>query len=68
MTADREKFSRLILRNINIDSSGCWMWTERVDRDGYGVISVNRKNKQAHRAAWVLLNGEQRRLTGGRGE
>jgi hypothetical protein len=36
----------------------CWMWIGSRSPDGYGRISVNRKNKNAHRIAWELVYGK----------
>jgi hypothetical protein len=33
---------------------GCWLWTDALDRDGYGHISGVR----AHRQSWKLFRGE----------
>lgn len=38
-------------------SSGCWEWTSYTNSDGYGLISVNRRNALAHRVSWELANG-----------
>lgn len=35
----------------------CWLWTACVDKDGYGMIRVDRKNKRAHRLAYELTIG-----------
>lgn len=35
----------------------CWLWTGRLDKDGYGVISVGRRPVRAHRFAYELLVG-----------
>lgn len=42
-----------------VDASGdCWLWTKRVDRDGYGGFALTHaKNRRAHRIAWRLLIG-----------
>ena len=38
-------------------SDGCWLWTGRVDRKGYGVFSVSRQLVlRAHRFSWGLAN------------
>jgi hypothetical protein len=34
--------------------SGCWIWTGRVDRDGYGTARIDGKNRVVHR--WVYEN------------
>lgn len=32
---------------------GCWVWTGKTDKDGYGVY----RGRSAHRVAWELVNG-----------
>lgn len=39
-----------------VKGDGCWVWTGRKDRDGYGVVRVNGIRK-AHRVSWFLENG-----------
>lgn len=34
--------------------SGCINWTGHTDKDGYGILTFNRKNVKAHRHAWLL--------------
>ena len=36
---------------------GCWIWTGRPDRDGYGTLWGRTGPRQAHRAAYVELVG-----------
>ncbi len=37
---------------------GCWLWTGRVDRTGYGVFSISRSTiVRAQRQSWVLHHG-----------
>jgi hypothetical protein len=44
---------------ISVDSeSGCWLWTGRLNSDGYGMTSLNNKNIGAHRAVMLLLSGK----------
>lgn len=41
-------------------SDGCWLWTARVDRHGYGRFrpgGADTNEIQAQRVAWVLANG-----------
>lgn len=41
-----------------VDTSGdCWLWTGTGRGNGYGGLSVNGKNRSAHRIAWELTNG-----------
>jgi hypothetical protein len=35
----------------------CWPWTGRKDRDGYGVLYFEGKERRAHRVAFYLTNG-----------
>lgn len=37
---------------------GCWNWTARLDKDGYGSIKHNHKVLRAHRVSWQLFRGE----------
>lgn len=41
--------------------SGCWQWTGRLDRYGYGMVTVKladrRRTTGAHRASWVVNRG-----------
>ena len=48
--------SERFLQKYRVDlAAGCWLWTDHVDEDGYGIIWVGGKKriKRAHR---VLLN------------
>lgn len=36
----------------------CWNWVARVDKDGYGVFSLNRKNVRAHRYSYEEYKGK----------
>lgn len=39
--------------------SGCWLWSGKVDRHGYGQLMVNGEpDRMAHRVSWTLHNGE----------
>lgn len=44
-----------------VDKSGgpnaCWRWTGALGRNGYGYISVNGKDRTAHRVGWEIENG-----------
>lgn len=45
-------------RTIRDSVTGCLCWTGKVDRDGYGRVSVKRRGWRAHRLAWVAVFGE----------
>jgi len=36
----------------------CWIWTGAVGRDGYGVMTVGRRQMRAHRASYQAFNGD----------
>lgn len=55
---DRKPIGDRIKENITIcPEKGCWLWNLRLDKDGYGQISVNCKTKHAHRVAYEALKG-----------
>lgn len=40
----------------------CWIWTGSTDRQGYGMIVLGGKRTlKAHRAMWVIYNGDLKR-------
>lgn len=48
----------LVLDNVSPEPmTGCWLWTGRVNKDGYGVTSLKGKHYMAHRLAWQELRG-----------
>lgn len=52
-TPEHERFmSKITKRN------GCWLWEGPLDRDGYGMFYLRRRNRRAHRVGWFLLRGE----------
>lgn len=36
----------------------CWMWQAATNKDGYGIFTVGRSAKRAHRIAWALTYGQ----------
>lgn len=43
----------------NVDKSGdCWTWTGATSGNGYGAIRYQGRQIGAHRAAWILTNGD----------
>jgi hypothetical protein len=52
-----------ISARIQEGDSGCWLWTSRIDRTGYGVLDVRKIEGgwvtiRAHRAAWMAYRGD----------
>jgi len=39
------------------EATGCFKFTRRCDKDGYGQISHNSKTRPVHRVMWELKNG-----------
>lgn len=48
----------LILARIIVDDSGCWRWSGRLSRDGYGTFSHGGTVWQAHRLSYIAFRGE----------
>jgi hypothetical protein len=40
------------------EETGCWMWTASVNTNGYGQFRYQGRPWQAHRASWLLHNGD----------
>ena len=52
--------SERFLQKYRVDlATGCWLWTDHVDEDGYGIIWVGgkKRTKRAHRVS-LELRGE----------
>lgn len=41
-----------------VDGSGCHIWQGPLDRDGYGMFYLRRRNRRAHRVGWFSTRGE----------
>lgn len=47
-----------IYNNITFEpNTGCWLWTARVGRKGYGVLIFDGKYQRAHRLSYHLHKG-----------
>lgn len=42
---------------FTVDPAGCWVWSARIDRHGYGVWSVNGRTLGAHRVMYERFHG-----------
>ena len=38
--------------------NGCWIWNGHKDNDGYGIITVSKQNKKAHRISYQIHKGD----------
>ena len=43
---------------FQIMESGCWEWNGGFFKTGYGQFKLNKSSELAHRASWILHNGE----------
>lgn len=46
-----------LLSRVTKTASGCWEWSGRRFRDGYGEFNLGLRRTVAHRAAWELMKG-----------
>lgn len=54
--ASRERF----LEKVSVSADGCWVWTAKIHKDGYGQIKVGGrygKTLAAHRVSWMMFRG-----------
>jgi len=59
MAPPRRPLHERIRENVEIDpKTRCWHWTGSKTRDGYGVLTVGRKQKRAHRISYVVFIGQ----------
>lgn len=50
---DRKPITDRIKEAVDIcPTTDCWLWKQRVDKDGYGQVSLHQKTKHAHRVAY----------------
>lgn len=58
LTAEERFWSYVDRDNVQ----GCWLWKNKLDKDGYGRFKVEiegvKKNWFSHRFSWYLTNGE----------
>ena len=48
---------KLLSQLVFDPESQCLLWTGRLDRDGYGRITVERRDRPVHRVVWEVLEG-----------
>lgn len=46
-----------VFKHVSITESGCWEWTGRRGRGGYGRYEIKDRLYVAHRVAWAVRNG-----------
>jgi hypothetical protein len=52
-----EKDKARFFSKVRAVQSGCLEFTGAIDRGGYGLMSVNRRMRRAHRIAYVIAHG-----------
>lgn len=56
MARPRQPITDRILASAKVED-GCWIWQGSKTRDGYGVLTVGRKQKRAHRVSYAAFIG-----------
>lgn len=47
-----------LLGRLIIDPSGCLLWTGKINHDGYGCITIGRRQQMVHRVMYQMFVGE----------
>lgn len=42
----------------HITETGCWIWLAGLDKNGYGILGIDRKTTKAHRFSWAFHFGD----------
>jgi hypothetical protein len=56
-TRKKEPLLDRFMRYVDIRPNGCWLWTGALHPQGYGMLSVDGKNRKAHHVALYLRDG-----------
>lgn len=54
-----EHIARFFKRIAIAEDSQCWNWNLHINKDGYGIFTVEQNAYLSHRYMYELLNGEQ---------
>ena len=54
----RPPLERLYAKSVRVPETGCRLWTGAIDLHGYGLFYLDGKLMGAHRAAFILDNGQ----------
>jgi hypothetical protein len=41
-----------------IPDAGCWIWSGKMNPNGYGAMKISGKQYGSHRLAWMLVHGD----------
>lgn len=55
---DRKVMERFVDKVDIKGDDECWEWLGGIDKDGYGKFKINGKDIRAHRASWLIHDGE----------
>lgn len=55
---DRTPLPERFWKYVSKTPDGCWLWVGRTGRNGYGQISIKRKETLAHRYSYFLAHGQ----------
>lgn len=50
--------ARIENKIIRITESGCWIWMDALDHNGYGYFHVDGKTRKTHRVSYEVFVGE----------
>lgn len=50
--------NRIFANSIPVTETGCWLWLLAVDKDGYGLITIDGKSKRVHRLSYEIFKGD----------
>jgi hypothetical protein len=54
----KRQLKERFLDKIRVAESGCHEWCSTMRKDGYGKFWLDGQTVQAHRAAWIVFQGE----------
>jgi hypothetical protein len=52
---NHEKDACRLLRHVQEDNAGCWLWQRYKERDGYGWTNIRSTHMGAHRAFYLIF-------------
>lgn len=55
---DRKSFEEILNESIDIQDSGCWFYNKKLDKDGYGRMTMKKKCLYAHRITYTMYKGD----------
>ena len=44
--------------DVDLNNNSCWEWTAYRNKDGYGILTINKKRFRANRVAYMIERGD----------